>query len=234
MHQIVIDGIEMEVIQKPVKHLRLTVYPSEGQVKITAPFSANSETIRLFVTSKLAWIRKHQSQWKHRDRGVISEYMTGENHYYAGQCYTLNLVDSPDGFEQIKLLNESTLELQVSPGSSVAVRERIMRAWYRQQMISHVRPLIPKWEAVIGVKVKEFRIKQMKTRWGSCNIKARRIWLSLELMKRSMCCLEYVLVHEMVHLLERYHNARFYALMDQFMPQWRSYRTLLNQPLLPV
>ncbi len=154
--------------------------------------------------------------------------VSGESHYFAGRRYRLDVVTRP-GRAAMRLRNNTTIELAVPPDADREARERILERWYRAQLRQRIPPLLEKWQPVIGVQVNEVRIKKMKTLWGSCNIKARRIWLNLELMKKSPQCLEYILVHEMVHLLERHHNERFQQFMDHFLPDWRMRRDELNR-----
>jgi predicted metal-dependent hydrolase len=134
-----------------------------------------------------------------------------------------------NGPARVAIRNKRRIDLFVRPGSDTADRERVMLAWYRQQLKALIPPLIAQWEVAMGVKVAEWGVKQMKTKWGACNIEARRIWLNLELAKKPVQCLEYIVVHEMAHLLERHHNDRFTKLMDSFLPQWRLQRAELNR-----
>jgi len=222
-----VQGLQVEVQRKPIKNLHLAVHPPDGRVRVSAPEYMGSDAIRLAVINKLSWIRRQQQRFRDQPRQSQREMVSGESHYYQGQRYLLQVVeeDAPPG---VQILNHRTMLLRVRPGSDRDKREAVLYAWYRAQLKEQIPPLIDKWEPVIGVEVAEWGVKRMKTRWGSCNIEARRIWLNLELVKKPPVCLEYVLVHEMVHLLERHHNDRFQALMTQFMPNWRNYRDLLN------
>jgi predicted metal-dependent hydrolase len=152
--------------------------------------------------------------------------VSGESHYFFGQRYRLRFFKH-DGAGKV-LLNKSTLDLYSRPDTSAEIRERVLQRWYREQLRIRIPPLLAKWEPVLGVRVAEWGIKKMKTKWGTCNIEARRVWLNLELAKKPKQCLGYIIVHEMVHLLERHHNDRFVAIMDEHLPQWRSYRDELN------
>ena len=154
--------------------------------------------------------------------------MTGESHYFKGRRYRLRVVEY-DGRPTIRLLNNTTMELRTRPGDNRDNRETVLYQWYRRQLRSQLPSLLTKWEQKVGVAVEDVRIRKMKTRWGSCNRDARRIWLNLELAKKSVSCLEYIMVHEMVHFKERAHNERFRTLMDQLLPQWRLHRDVLNQ-----
>ncbi len=226
-----VQGLSVEVRRKPIKNLHLAVHPPDGRVRISAPEYMSDETIWLAIIDKLSWIRRQQRRFRNQARQSQREMVSGESHYYWGHRYLLQVIEE-DAPPRVRVLNRRMLELRVRPGSDRARREAVLYAWYRVQIKEQIPPLIAKWEPIVGVSVAEWGIKRMKTRWGSCNIEARRIWLNLELVKKPPQCLEYVLVHEMVHLLERHHNERFRALMTQFMPNWRNYRDLLNaEPL---
>ena len=184
------------------------------------------------VISRLGWIRRKQAGFTKQDRESRREFVTGESHYFAGRRYRLDVVEQ-DCAPKVWLPNNTKIALRVRPGSDRDTREAVMQRWYRQHLRAQLPPLLEKWEAKLGVSVNEVRIRKMKTLWGSCNIEAKRIWLNLELAKKPESCLVYILVHEMVHLLERSHNERFRELMDGFLPQWRMYRDELNRAPLP-
>ena len=227
-HQITVNGLVIDVVRKNIKHLHLAVYPPDGRVRVAAPLRVNDDTVRLFAIEKLGWITRQQRKFAAQERQSAREYVSGESHYVAGQRYLLNVVyhNAPP---RVLLRNKTTLDLFVRTGSDTAQRERVLLAWYRQQLKATIPALIEQWQAIIGVRINEWGIKQMKTKWGTCNIAARRIWLNLELAKKPPHCLEYVIVHELVHLLERHHNDRFTAYMTRFMPQWNFYRAELNR-----
>ncbi len=227
-HQIEVSGIPIEIVRKNIKNFHLGVYPPNGRVRVSVPLRMNDEAVRLAVITHLGWIRRKQASFEQQERQSEREMITGESHYIQGRRYLLNVIEV-DGPAQVTLPNNKTLELRVRPGTDRDQREAILHQWYRQQLREEIRPIIARWEPVIGVAVAEWRIKRMKTRWGTCNIAARRIWLNLELAKKPLPCLEYIIVHEMVHLLERHHNDRFKGYMDRFIPQWRLYRDMLNQ-----
>ena len=228
MHQIMVHGLLVDVVRKNIKNLHLAVYPPNGRVRVAAPLRVNDEAVRLAVISRLAWIRRRQAKFEGQERQSARDYVSGESHYYQGRRYRLNVVYH-DGLSNVAIRNRTTLDLYVRTGSDTARRERVFLAWYREQLKAMVRPLIARWEPILGARLAEWGVKQMKTRWGTCNSEARRIWLNLELVKKPALCLEYILVHEMVHLLERRHNDRFTATMDKFMPQWRLHREELNR-----
>lgn len=218
----------MEIIRKDIKNLHLGVYPPKGRVRVAAPFRLDDEAIRLAVISRLGWILRKQRGFEQQVRQSEREMVTGESHYFQGRRYRLDVIED-DGPPSVVLRNNTTMELRVRPGSDREKRGAVLHRWYRRRLREQIRSLLPKWEPKVGVSVAEVRIKRMKTLWGSCNSEARRIWLNLELAKKPRSCLEYILVHEMVHFLERHHNERFVGLMDELMPQWRLNREELNR-----
>ena len=224
-------GIQVEVIRKPIKNLHLSVHPPEGRVRVSAPLRVDDEAVRLAVISRLRWIRRHQKTFADQPRQSQREMVSGESHYFMGRRYRLRVLEH-DGPRSIGRKGNSELVMRVRPGTGRDKREQLLNDWYRRHMKALVPDLIAEWQPIIGVQVADWGVKKMKTRWGSCNVRDRRVWLNLELAKKPPHCLEYVLVHEMVHLLERRHNDRFRAFMDLFVPQWRLCRDELNQSLL--
>jgi len=223
-----VSGIRVEVVRKPIKNLHLSVHPPDGRVRVSAPSRIDDEAVRLAVISKLRWIRRHQQTFADQPRQSRREMVSGESHYLMGRRYRLNVLEH-SGPNRIRRTGNVELTLHVRPGTDRDKREQVLNDWYRQHTKSLLPDLIARWQPIIGVQVHDWGIKKMKTRWGSCNTRDRRVWLNLELAKRPLHCLEYVLVHEMVHLLERHHNDHFKSLMDQFLPQWRSYQDELNK-----
>jgi predicted metal-dependent hydrolase len=230
-HQITVGGLDVEVVRKPIKNLHLGVYPPYGRVRVAAPLRVDDKAVRLAVVSKLAWVKRHRSRFAGQERQTAREYLTGESHYFQGARYRLNVIPH-SGSSRVVLHNGSRMDLFVRSGCDRIQRKRVLLEWYRKQLKGLIPPLIAKWEAAMGVKVEEWGIKQMKTRWGTCNPRAKRIWINLELVKKPIHCLEFIVVHEMTHLLMRNHDGRFIALMNKFMPQWRSYREELNHTIL--
>lgn len=219
--EIHLSGITVEVVRKKVKNINLRVYPSRREVRISAPWYLKMDVIRDFAESKLSWIQKHFESVKELPGKIEPYYESGETHYYHGKPYKLSVIEKNARPGVMILADRATIQLQVRPGASKKKRETVLQEWYRERLKEEIPKLIEKWESPMGVSVREFGVKRMKTRWGSCNIRAGRIWLNLELAKKSPACLESVVVHEMVHLLERLHNKRFYRLMDNFLPDWR-------------
>jgi predicted metal-dependent hydrolase len=227
-HQLSVNDLIVDVVRKDIKHLHLAVYPPAGRVRVAAPLRVNDEAVRLFTISRLGWIKRQQAKFEGQERQSAREFVSGESHYYQGNRYLLN-VTYRKGSPVVIIRNNKTMDLIVRPGSDTAQRERVLTAWYRRRLKEEIAPLIAKWEAIIGVQVAGWGVKQMKTKWGTCNIEMRRIWLNLELIKKPVHCLEYIIVHELIHLLERHHNERFMAHMSSFMPLWQYYREELNR-----
>ena len=219
----------MEVARKNIKHLYVGVHPPDGRVRVSAPLRFDEDAIRLAVFSRLGWIRRQQAKLACRERQSPREFVTGESHWFEGRRYRLDVRECHAGPPAGRLRNNTTMELRVRPGADRGAREAVIDEWYRDRLRERLPALVARWEPRVGVDVRELRIRKMKTRWGSCNMAAGRIWLSLELAKKPVSCLEYVLVHEMVHFHERLHNRRFYALMDGLMPAWRRHRDELNR-----
>ncbi len=227
-HLIDVRGTTVEIVRKDIKNLHLGVYPPNGRVRVAAPLYLDDAAVRLAVISRLGWIRRKQADFEQQSRQSQREFVTGESHYFQGRRYRLDVTEhnSPP---TVRLLNNTTMALSVRPGTDRDMREAVLYRWYRRELRDQLPALLAKWEPRVGVTVADVRIRKMKTLWGSCNIEARRIWLNLELVKKPASCLTYVFVHEMVHLIERRHNARFQGLMDRFMPQWRMHRDELNR-----
>ena len=227
MHQITVNDLVVDVHRKDIKNLHLGVYPPDGRVRVASPLNIDDEAVRLFIISKLGWIRKQQREFLAQPRQSIREYVSGESHYFMGDRYLLNVVHRK-GPPEIVIRNKNHIDLFVREGSDYEYRKRVMTEWYRSELKTLAAPLVEKWKNEMGVRVTHWGIRSMKTKWGSCNIERGRILLNLELAKKPQHCLEYIIVHELVHLLERHHNDRFVALMDKFMPQWRLFRDELN------
>lgn len=230
IQQIEIENITVEIRKKNIKNLHLRVSPPTGSVRISAPARMDLNIIRDFVVSKLGWIKKHQARLKNQVREAPKEFISGESHIYLGKPYLLNVIERNQPSKVV--LKHETIELYVRPNTGLEKRKAILDKWYRQRLKELIPGLILKYEEIMKVKVSEFGVKKMKTRWGSCNVKVKRIWLNLELSKKPIECLEYLVVHEMAHLLERQHNQRFKALMDTFLPEWRIIQEeLIKKPL---
>lgn len=225
--QIVVNGLAVQIVRKAIKNLHLGVYPPNGRVRVAAPLAVPDAAVRLAVIAKLGWIKRQQARFEAQPRQSEREMVSGESHYLQGRRYRLRVIER-DGAASVALRNKSTLELHVQPETDAGQRNRILPHWYRRQLKELIPPLIEKWQMVLGVAVEEWGVKKMKTKWGTCNAQPHRIWLNLELAKKPVPCLEYIMAHELVHLLERHHNDRFIAIMDKSLPHWRSCRQQLN------
>ena len=231
VQEMVVDGMTVQVVRKEIKNLHLGVYPPNGRVRVAAPLRVSDDAVRLAVVGRLGWIKRQRARFAAQPRQSAREMVSGESHYVFGRRYRLRVVRGP-GRSNVVPAGKGILELRVAPEADTEARMRVLQAWYRQRLRERLEPLVQKWQDKIGVEATACGIKRMKTKWGSCNTEARRIWLNLELAKKPAQCLEYLVVHELTHLLERDHNDRFKALMDKHLPDWQARRTLLNaQPL---
>jgi predicted metal-dependent hydrolase len=223
----VLGDIQIDLIQKEIKNLHLSVLPPDGRVRISAPLHLSKETIRLYAISKLPWIRNQQQKLRSQVRETPRVFLNKETHYFQGRKYLLRIIEQ-DAPPKVGV-NGKHLDLYVRKNPTKKACQHTLNEWYRSELKTLIPAYIQKWEKKIPVKVSEFGVKHMRTKWGTCSIEARRIWLNLELAKKPLRCLEYILVHEMVHLLERRHNDRFKACLDKFLPQWRDLRDELNR-----
>ena len=225
-----LGDFQAEVTRKAIKHVHLSVLPPAGKVRVAAPAHVPLETIRLFVIAKLAWIRQQQRKLRAQEREAPRDYLAKESHHVWGKRYLLELSHA-DAAPAVNL-SPRKLHLRVRPDADAARCEAVLAAWYRQQLHQAVPALLAKWEPVLGVKTRRVHVQRMKTKWGSCTATTRDIRLNTDLAKKPPECLEYILVHELVHLLEPSHNQTFVGLMDLFLPHWQQLRRRLNR--LPV
>lgn len=228
--QFELGEITVDVVMKDIKNIHLSVYPPNGKVRVAAPLRMNIDTIRLFTISKLSWIKAQQSKFQDQERETPREYLERESHYLWGKRYLMKIVEA-DEAPRVELKHKA-LVLTVRPGAQEGKRQEIIQDWYRKEIKKAASPLIEKWEQHLGVQISRFFVRKMKTRWGSCNPASRCIRFNTDIAKKPLQCLEYIVVHELTHLLEPTHNARFVALMDQNMPRWQYCREQLNR--LPV
>ncbi len=224
--QIHLGDIAVDVVQKDIKNIHLSVLPPAGKVRIAAPLRMDLDTIRVFAITKLAWIKLQQKKLREQERETPREYLDRESHYVWGKRYLLKIVEK-EAAPSVEL-KHSKMILQVRPVTSYARKQAILDAWYREQVKSVMPPLCAKWERIIGVKAGKFFVQKMKTKWGSCSPGRQNIRLNTDLAKKPLQCLEYIVAHELTHLVERHHNDRFMGLMDTHMPHWRRYREMLN------
>jgi predicted metal-dependent hydrolase len=224
--QFKLGDIAVDVSLKDIKNVHLSVCPPDGRVCISAPSRMSVDIIRVFAISKLGWIKQQQKKFRGQERETPREYLDRESHYVWGKRYLLKIVEEDAAPEVI--LKHSKMLLRVRPGTSDEIKQAIVARWYREQIKVAVPDLIAKWEPKMGVTVERFFVRQMKTKWGSSNPGKRSIRLNTELAKKPRECLEYIVVHEMAHLLVRRHNDRFSNLMDRCLPNWKLLRQTLN------
>lgn len=225
--QITVSGIRIDVVRKAIKNLHIGVYPPDGHVRVAAPAAMSVDAIRIAAISRLPWIKRQQAQFKAQARQSPREYVSGESHYFLGRRYRLNVVEQA-GTPRVSIRGNTRLELSVRPGCDRSDRERVFLSWYRNQLKALLPAMIASWAERLGVPTPRWGVKIMKTKWGSCTVAARRIWLNLELAKKQPQCIEYIVAHEMMHFLERNHTERFTALMDRHLPNWAMLRDELN------
>lgn len=230
-HSITVSGLTVEIVRKSIKNLHLGVYPPQGRVRVAAPLAVDDEAVRLAVVGKLGWIKRQRAKFQAQPRQSERRMVSGESHFFLGRRYRLR-VHETTGALRIALRGNATMDLFVRPDTTVERREQVLHDFYRAELKRLVPELLEKWQPKLGVEALTWGIKRMKTKWGTCNIDARRIWLNLELAKKPVHCLEYILVHELAHLHERHHNDRFTALLDQHLSQWRLLRDQLNSSQL--
>jgi predicted metal-dependent hydrolase len=228
--QIMLGDIPVDVVLKSIKNIHLSVYPPQGRVRIAAPLRMDLDTIRVFAISKLGWIKAQQRKLRSQPRESPRVYLDRESHFVWGRRYLLKVVEREAPPEV--LLRHSTMVLQLRPGTTAEKRQSVLDEWYRDQLKVEAQALIAKWASHMGIQQPALSTRKMKTKWGSCTPRARSVLLNLELAKKPPVCLEYIVVHELVHLLEPTHNAKFVALMNGLMPKWRFHRDELNR--LPV
>jgi len=216
----------VRITRKWIKRLHVRVCPPHGEVRVSAPLWMPAADIHAFLHQRRDWIEQCQQRQQQRQAANRNDMCDGEMHRYLGLAYPLRLCRS--SARPSVTLQHDALCLHISAEMDAAQRLQLLQRWYRQQLQAMLPALLAQWQPVVGAEAAECRIKRMSTRWGSCNPRARRIWLSLELIKQPLECIDYVVVHELVHLHEASHNHRFRALMDQCMPDWRERRRLLN------
>ena len=228
--KIQISNLEIEVIKKNIKNIHLGVYPPNGEIRVSAPLKVNDETLRIFLISKLSWIHKQIKKFSNQERQTKREYVSGESHYFLGKRYLLS-VNQTDKNPKIQI-TKTSIELFIMPNTTIYQKEKMFEIFYRDSLTKIIPDLLKKWGKKTDVNVKEVRIKKMKTKWGTCNNKDRRIWLNLELAKKTPHCIDYIFVHELIHLIEKNHTDKFFEILDDIMPKWQSYKDELNQDIL--
>jgi predicted metal-dependent hydrolase len=221
-----VSGIDVDVIYKKIKNLHIGVYPPMGRVRVAAPERLDEDAVRLAVVQRLPWIKKQRQQLQDADRQTVRELVTGESHYVWGRRYRLQVEDRP-GHTTFEIAG-TRLKMRTSSDATLEQRLSSLDRWYRRQLKEVIPELVAKWEPIIGREVPKWTVRRMKTKWGTCNRESGHIWLNVELAKKNPRCLEYIVVHEMTHYLQRAHDDSFMSLMDRFLPDWRSRRDELN------
>ncbi|TQL16593.1 hypothetical protein FBY58_0129 [Zymomonas mobilis] len=224
---IVLNGLQLRIIRKEIKNLYIRISPADGSISVSVPKQLKETTLRNILAGRAAWIEKRQKYHQKVIQNKVDQ-ANGEYYWLWGQKYRLEIITGTLQ-SQICCIPPSQLQIKTAITPSPEKQAKQLEIWFRQQLEQAIPDLAKRWEAIIGVKAAIWRVKKMKTLWGSCNVKARRIWLNSELVKKPPECLEYVVVHEMVHLLEASHNRRFYGFMDRFLPDWKERRRRLNR-----
>ncbi len=224
---IVIAGVAVEVWRKSVKNFILVVHASDGRVRISVPFFASAARVREVLMSRMDWIRARQRSCKAQSTVAEPVMADGSEHLFFGKSYPIRICEGK-GRQGVCFDQGVGITLRVRPGATIAAKWRLLDRWYREELGQRIRELLDKWQPIVGREAAEYRIKRMKTRWGTCNILARRLWLNLKLVTMPEECLELIVVHELVHLLEREHNEVFYGHMDWLLPDWRNKNELLQ------
>ncbi len=223
--------IPIEIQRKKMKNIRFRVLPPDGRVRVSAPKNIAKRELHELILERMDWIKKQRDYFQSLPEIEVPQFKTGDSLLYLGEAYTLVVHQTESRSRaQIDHANKNIV-LWTSVSSNSVERELVVEKAYKQQMQELVPKLLDKWQVVVGQEVASWTIRKMKSRWGSCNIQKRKICLNLELMKHRQGCMEYVLVHELVHLYERYHNKVFYSYMDKFLPNWREFKNELNKPL---
>lgn len=226
-YQLEVEGIEVDVVKKDIKNIHLRISRSDGKVRVSSPKRIRKSLIRNFLVEKIDWIKKHLKRIEHQLPTQSKKYESGEEHLLFGETFTLIVREEEKKPGLIKGKNGSMI-MNVRPGSDQKKREKVLNEWYRARLKEKIPFLIQKYEKKLGVQAKEWNVKNMKTRWGTCNVRDSRIWINLALVKKPEICLEYVVLHELAHLIERYHNKNFKAILSREMPEWRQIEKLMN------
>lgn len=229
IQEIQIEDLCITVEWKPIKNMYLRILPHDGSIHISAPLQIPHDTIIAFAQDRIPWIRKKKQELadNFQEQKHFIHYQTGETHYLWGQPLYLNVITT-DARPHVELYQNS-IHVYVHPENTFNQREKLLTEWYRKQLKEMIPQIFAHWEPIMGVAAREVHIKAMKTRWGTCNTAQKRIWLNLHLARKPLECVEYVIVHELCHLIEASHNKRFYHYMDLFLPDWKDRKKRLNQ-----
>lgn len=224
-----IDDLEIEVIKKSIKNLHLSVLPPTGKIRISAPLNATDESINLFAITKIGWIKEKISQFNEQLRQSKREYLSGESHFLWGKRYRLEVILSNKNSIELKGIK---MIFKHKKNMTIEQKEFFFNKWYRDKLKEQLLITISKWEAICNIKIEKFLIKNMLTRWGTCNSKSRSIIINLQLVKKPIECLEYIVLHELLHTIEKKHSKKFFELLEKYMPQWKVYKDELNNFIL--
>lgn len=231
MNQIIVSNISVDIVKKDIKNVHLAVYPPNWRVRLATPLSMNEEAIRLLIVSRFSWIKRQQTKFLSQERETQREFVSWESHFFLWKRYLLNIIHS-NSLSYVKIRNKKYIDLHIKNWATLEKKQQVTKEWYRNELKKHVKPIIEKWTIILWVEISNFWIKHMKTKWWSCNIRSKRIWLNLELAKKDKACIEYVIVHELIHLIERKHSDKFKEHMDKHIPKWRLYKEELNKSVL--
>lgn len=224
--QIVISGIPIDIHKKNIKNMHLQIKPPNGQVVISAPLSMDDKAIEVYARTNLGWIKKQIEKFQQQPRSAKRQYVSGETMYILGKQYYLSFV--PDSRKNSFKIQGNSIVLSMRKNSTVKQREKYIREQYRRLLKGEIEKILPKWEQITGLHCESWQIKYMITRWGTCNTEKKKLWFNLQLAQKPVECLEYVILHELIHLKERTHNSIFIAYMDMYMKNWREVRKELN------
>jgi predicted metal-dependent hydrolase len=226
-----VGDLEVEVIKKDIKNIHLGVYPPTGRVRLSAPMDSDTEKIRMFIVSKIPWIRKNQRKFKNKERQTSREFIDRESHYFEGRRYLLKVVIDETKYNSVEL-NKTSIKMSINSNLDSIKRKELFESWMRRKLRIRLEPVISKWVDILGVNLTEWKIKKMKTKWGSCNKEARRVWFNLELAKVDDYCLDYIVLHELAHLKHRNHGKEFTSILNSNMNDWAHRKSQLNDTIL--
>lgn len=226
MERIKVNTIDIDVSFKDIKNVHLSVHPPDGRVTVSAPRHIDLDTLKIYAAAKLSWIKREQSKMLRQDRQAKKEYVGRESHYFLGKRYLLKIFKAS---RPKVMLHHSKIELQIPEHYQARNCDALLYRFYRQELRTLLQKLVTVYATRMKIPMPAFGIKKMKTKWGSCSIERRYLWFNIELAKKPVSCIEYVVVHEMAHLLERHHNAHFMLILDRYFPYWQTEKRLLNE-----
>ena len=224
----IVNGINIDVERKAIKNLHLSVYPPDGRVHVSVPLDCPDERIKMYVLEKWVWISEKRSAIGEFSRQPTREYVSGEAHYFKGGLYRLRVEEGRHIRHGVHVEGDY-LVLTVHENSTSLQRSSVMSAWYKEQLSPLVEEYVRKWEPILGVRLESFEVRSMSAKWGTCSKAKRRAMFNLELAKKPPVCVEYVVAHELAHLIERTHDAEFRAILDRHFPDWREIKESLNR-----